>query len=70
MGHLINGRFDGSFFAFDETFHLEPIERYTHFQTSFHSIIFPATSVKFNFSKIERKMARFKDLKKLKSQVR
>ncbi|PFX34886.1 Disintegrin and metalloproteinase domain-containing protein 10 [Stylophora pistillata] len=69
MGHLIDGRFDGSFYTLGETFHSEPIERYTQSKTSFHSIIFPATSVKFNFSKIQRKIAHFNDLQKLKHQV-
>ena len=63
MGHIINGQFDGSFSAFGQTFHLEPAQRYTGLKTSkFHSIIFPASSVQFDFSKIQRKMARFKDL--------
>ncbi|KAL9986011.1 hypothetical protein ACROYT_G000064 [Oculina patagonica] len=62
MGHILDGKFDGSFFAFGETFHLEPAERYIHSKTPYHSIIFPASSVQFNSSKIKRKMARFKDL--------
>ncbi|KAJ7339636.1 Disintegrin and metalloproteinase domain-containing protein 10 [Desmophyllum pertusum] len=65
MGHILDGKFDGSFFAFGETFHLEPAERYIHSKTSFHSIIFPASNVQFNFSRIQRKMARFKYLQRL-----
>lgn len=69
MGHILNGKFDGSFFAFGETFHLEPAERYIHSKTPYHSIIFPALSVQFNSSRIQRKMARFKDLQRLMVQV-
>ena len=63
MGHIFEGKFDGSFFAFGESFHLEPAERYFHFKTPFHSMIFPASSVQFNTSGIQRKMVRVKDLK-------
>lgn len=69
MGHIFEGKFDGSFFAFGESFYLEPAERYFHFKTSFHSIIFPASSVHFKSSGIQRKMARFKDLQPVVAQV-
>ena len=69
MGHIFEGKFDGSFFAFGESFHLEPAERYFHFQTPFHSMIFPASSVQFNTSGIQRKMVRVKDLKPVVFQV-
>ena len=69
MGHILDGRFDGSFFAFGETFHVEPVERYIHSKTPYHSIIFPASSVQFNSSRIQIKMARFKDLQRSKVQV-
>lgn len=69
IGHILEGTFDGSFFAFGESFHLEPAERYLHFKTPFHSIIFPASSVLFNSSRIQRKVARFKDLQRLMVQV-
>jgi len=69
MGHILEGKFDGSFFAFGESFHLEPAERYFHFKTPFHSIIFPASSVQFNSSGIQRKMARVKDLQPVVAQV-
>ena len=69
MGHILEGKFDGSFFTFGESFYLEPAERYFHFDTPFHSIIFPASSVKFNSSGIQRKMARFKDLQPAVAQV-
>lgn len=62
MGHIFEGKFDGSLFAFGESFHLEPAERYFHFKTPFHSVIFPASSVQFNSSGIQRKIARVKDL--------
>lgn len=64
MGHIINGQFDGSFVVrFGETFHLEPVQRYSiGLNASFHSIIFSSSSVKFDFSRIQRKMARFADL--------
>ena len=61
MGHIIDGQFDGSFFAFGETFHLEPAQRHIGLKTSFHSIIFLSSSVQFNFSRIQRKMAYFND---------
>ena len=69
MGHIIEGKFDGSFFAFGESFHLEPAERYLGFKTPFHSIIFSASSVQFNSSRIQRKMARVKDLQLVVVQV-
>ncbi|XP_020621423.1 disintegrin and metalloproteinase domain-containing protein 10-like isoform X2 [Orbicella faveolata] len=69
MGHILEGKFDGSFFAFGESFHLEPAERYFHFKTPFHSIIFPASSVRFNSSGIQRKMARVKDLQPVVAQA-
>ena len=63
MGHIINGQFDGSFVVFGETFHLEPVQRYDiGLNASFHSIVFSSSSVKFDFSRIQRKMARFADL--------
>ena len=63
MGHIINGQFDGGFSAFGETFHLEPVQRYSSLKTTkFHSIIFPSSSVQFDFSKIERKTAHFNNL--------
>ena len=63
MGHIINGQFDGSFVVFGETFHLEPVQRYDiRLNASFHSIVFSSSSVKFDFSRIQRKMARFADL--------
>ena len=69
MGHIFQGKFDGSFFAFGESFHLEPAGRYFHFKTLFHSIIFPASSIKFNSSGIQRKFARVKDLQSVVIQV-
>ena len=69
MGHILEGKFDGSFFAFGESFHLEPAERYFQFETPFHSIIFPASSVRFISSGIQRKMARVKDLQPVLVQV-
>ena len=63
------GKFDGSFFAFGESFYLEPAERYFLIKTPFHSIIFPASSVQFDSSGIQRKMARFKDLQPVVAQV-
>ena len=69
MGHIFDGKFDGSFFAFGELFHLEPAERYFHFKTPFHSMIFPASSVQFNTSGVQRKMVRVKDLKPVVFQV-
>ena len=69
MGHILEGKFDGSFFAFGESFHLEPAERYFHFKTSFHSIIFHASSVQFNTSGIQRKMALVQDLQPVIAQV-
>ena len=63
MGHIINGQFDGSFVVFGETFHLEPVQRYgIGLNASFHSIVFSSSSVKFDFSRIQRKMARFTDI--------
>ena len=63
MGHIINGQFDGSFVVFGETFHLEPVQRYDiGLNASFHSIVFSSSSVKFDFSRIQRTMARFADL--------
>lgn len=63
MGHIINGQFDGSFVVFGETFHLEPAQRYgIGLNASFHSIVFFSSSVKFDFSRIRRKMARFPQL--------
>ena len=63
MGHIINGQFDGSFVVFGETFHLEPVQRYgIGLSASFHSIVFSSSSVNFEFSRIQRKMARFADL--------
>lgn len=63
MGHIINGQFDGSFVVFGETFHLEPVQRYDiGLNASFHSIVFSSSSVKFDFSRMQRKMARFADL--------
>ena len=69
MGHIFKGKFDGSFFAFGESFYLEPAARYFHFKTPFHSIIFPASSVQDNSSGIQRKMARVKDLQSVVTQV-
>ena len=69
MGHIFEGKFDGSFFAFGESFHLEPAERYLHFKTPFHSIIFPASSVQFNSSGIQWEIARVKDLQPVVVQV-
>ena len=70
MGHIIKGKFDGSFSVFGETFHLEPVQRFIiGSNTSFHSIIFSASSVQFDFSRIQRKMARFNDLQHLMVQV-
>ena len=69
MGHILEGKFDGSFFTFGESFHLEPAERYLHFKTPFHSIFFPASSVQFNSSGVQRKMARVKDLQSVVVQV-
>ena len=64
MGHIINGQFDGSFVVFGETFHLEPVQRYgIGLNASFHSIVFSSSSVKFDFSRIRRKMARFPHLR-------
>ena len=63
MGHIINGQFDGSFVVFGETFHLEPVQRYDiGLNASFHSIVFSSSSVKFDFSRMQRKMARFANL--------
>ena len=63
MGHIINGQFDGSFVVFEETFHLEPVQRYgIGLNASFHSIVFSSSSVEFDFSRIRRKMARFPQL--------
>ena len=63
MGHIINGQFDGSFVVLGETFHLEPVQRYDiGLNASFHSIVFSSSSVKFGFSRIQRKMARFANL--------
>lgn len=63
MGHIINGQFDGSFSAFGETFHLEPVQRYSSLKANkFHSIIFPSSSVQFDLSKIERQTAHFNNL--------
>ena len=65
MGHIIDGQFDGSFVVFGETFHLEPVHRYPSIglNASFHSIIFSSSSVKFDFLRIQRKMALFADLR-------
>ena len=63
MGHIIQGQFDGSFSAFGETFYLERAER--HFDEGtfkFHSIIFPASSAEFDFSRVQWETLRFKDL--------
>ncbi|XP_068693194.1 disintegrin and metalloproteinase domain-containing protein 10-like [Montipora capricornis] len=63
MGHIIQGHFDGSFSAFGETFYLERAER--HFDEGtfkFHSIIFPASSAEFDFSRVQWETLRFKDL--------
>jgi len=69
MGHIFDGKFDGSFFAFGESFHLEPAERHFHYKTPFHSVIFPTSSVQFNSSGIQRKMVRVKDLQPVVVQV-
>ena len=69
MGHITDGQFDGSFSAFGKNFHLEPAQRYIDLKTSFHSIIFPASSVQFGFSRIQRKMARVNDVQRLTVQV-
>ena len=62
MGHIFEGKFDGSLFAFGESFHLEPAERYFHFKTPFHSVIFPASSVQFNQYQKKKRIVRVRHL--------
>ena len=56
MGHIIHGQFDGSFSVFGEIFYLEPAQRHPDVgRHKFHSIIFPASSIDFDFSRIDWK---------------
>lgn len=63
MGHIIHGQFDGSFCVFGETFYLEPAQRHPDVGThKSHSIIFPASSIEFDFSSIDWKTAHVNSL--------